>query len=483
MPVDDIGTANWAKNVAGVNVMHAISQAKKSRVFRRALAKIGQQNPQLKRAAQKFDLGNAGLQQALVQRAQNSPALAKAMGTMMQQIATPMGFVVNAGFNDNDDGALHYAVGKRRANEAKRASGDKIVAKKVGDLMFSWWMKVLPKAKELNPRIFDANHCAGVFDASDWTFHLKERLKREAPGKLKTVMRRTYAYDLGAGANRPEGVHHLVRIGARDMFGQLNTPTEVMKRAKMSKSSHMTNVILGKLSPDQLPALEVRPFAAAFGLRLYDGTTPKRSKLLSTLTTHYKNMVRQQESVLKDLGKNSPDEDKLWPTYKMAEANLRGHKAIYEARGQRAAALSKILSLRKSGASKSQIKVAWGKVKQARKAERDARAKMHREISAIGLSRNTISDATQYQGYIHGGQATAKQKFLEKRFEKDPAAMKAYAARAELHGKAFKAQIIHLYGRAQAAMKAVRGQLNPSSPRGRPAGQGRGHRVPVRAGR
>jgi len=73
MPVDDIGSANWAKNVATTNVVYGIKQAKKSRVIKQALAKIATQQPELKAACRKFELGNAKLMQALQQRAKSSP--------------------------------------------------------------------------------------------------------------------------------------------------------------------------------------------------------------------------------------------------------------------------------------------------------------------------------------------------------------------------------------------------------------------------
>lgn len=469
MPVDDIGSANWAKNVAMVNFTHGVMEAKQSKVFKRALADIARQKPELAAAAQKFDLSSSGLQQALGEQAGRNPALAKAMVTLMKQATSPTAFVVNAGFTDNTDGGLHYGMAKRQANEARRPTRDQVVTGKVANLLFQWWKKVLPNAKTLDPRLFAANHCAGVYDDADWLFALEAKIKREAPEMLKPVMRRTYSYDLGAGANRPDGVRHLTEIGAGDMFGQMNTPTSVLGKAKMGRWGHMTNQALGELNPDGVPSLKVKPFAAAFGLRLYDSPSAstknlsaRRSTFLATLAKRYGDSARHQESVLKDLRKESPAEDKLWTTYKIAEANLKGNRAIYEAKQQRALALSKLAKLKADGASKQQISAAWAVVKAARVTQKQAERDLSREISRVGLLRNRVTDATQYNLYIHGGQGTARQKHLERQ---GPAAMAAYKQRSERFGKAFAGQVVGLYGRAQVALQTVRQQLGqPAQP-------------------
>jgi hypothetical protein len=94
--------------------------------------------------------------------------------------------------------------------------------------------------------------------------------------------------------------------------------------------------------------------------------------------------------------------------------------------------------------------------------QKQAERGLSRDISRLGLMRNTITDATQYNLYFHGGQSTAKQNFLER---KGPAAMADYQRRSERFGKAFAGQVMGLYGRAQVALQTVRQQLGqPAQP-------------------
>jgi hypothetical protein len=508
MPVDDYGAATFGKNVAMVNFTHGIIQAKKSRVFQRALARIVREKPELREAARKFDLGNSELSAALQARAAKDPKLAVGMMTLFKTLSSPTVFVVNAGFTTNDDGGIHYGFAKRKANEAKRATRtDKVVSKKVADLLFDWWkvnLKDLKVAAVAKPRIFSANHCAGVADNADWLFMLEARLKKEAPKLVKTVMRSTYTNDFGAGANQPKGVRYRLDLGARDMFGQMNTPNEAMKHATLHQANHMMNKPAGELTPDGMPALPLRPFHAAFGLKMYDNApatqgrkaiSRRRARGLGKLATHFKNMAAKQKSVLADLEAQSPKEDKRWATYKSAVANLQGNRAIFEAKHQRALALAKVVKLRASGASKDEVAAAWKEAKKWRVTQKKAERDMHRAVERQGIYRNIMADAVQYHTYIHAGQGTARENMM-KQWPKPR--MEAHKAKAELQGKFLQKQAIWTYSRAMGSLQLVRNdfkmpekpvELVPSAagamPRRAAAAPGAGagaRRIPVRVG-
>lgn len=467
MPVDDYGSATMGKNVAAVNFKHALAAAKKSSVFQRAMAKIASKRPELKQAARTFDLGNAELRQELTTRAGGNPRLARAMLTLMKQISSPTAFVVNSGFTSNEDGGVNY-LAKRRANELGQPSGDKIVAEKMAGLLHDWWKAVLPSARELDPKIFSANHCAGAGDDSDWLFALERKLKRENPELLKQVMRRTYSYDLGAALPKPAGVRHLASIGtaATDMFGLDQTPTKVIARVKHERATHMLNEPLGRLNPDGVPSLKIKPFAKAFGIRLYDqpqdSTLPprvraqRRAKALSKLASHFGKMASKQKGMLDHMKRESPPEAKVWVTYQASEANLVGNQKIYQLKQQRALALAKIATLKAKGASGAELTAAWRQAKQLRVQQKQAEREMESRIATIGLRRNIATDAVKYQVWTHGGQASAQQRFLQK---KGPAYMQRYQERSQRYGQAAGQMLVNTYGRAKGALQAVDQQI------------------------
>lgn len=460
MPVDDFGSANWAKQISLVNGQHAVTAIAKTPAVKSALAAIAREKPALAGACKAGQVGDAGVMRELQAKAATNPLLAKAMSTMVKELLQPMAFVVH-GFG-TQDGSLHYGVFKRRANEARKATADKVVAAKLGDVMYDHF-KNAPSKQGVLPRVFTANHCAGTYEDSDWQFVLENRLKKESPKLAKQVMGRIFAYDLGAGANKPEGVHHVAQIGARDMFGQINTPTPVMGSARMVKGNHMLNSALGEASADGLPALQLRPFVEAFGLRLYDKAVPglvgkaaaaQRMNGLRNIAGAFAAASREQRKVLDDLRANSPAADKLWVTYQMAEANLRGHERIYAAQARRARALARVVYLRGKGAPKAEIEKAWREAKAAKAEARSAASMMRSTVSMQGIWRTlSWSDAIQYKGYVHGGQGTAKQKFLEQKLDKP--GMADYARKAAAADQLFKAQLGNFYGRAAAAMQAV----------------------------
>ncbi len=460
MPVDDFGSANWAKQIALVNGQHAMVAIAKTPAVKSALAAIAQAKPALAAACKAGQVGNPEVMRELQAKMATSPLLAKAMNTMVKELLQPMAFVVH-GFG-TQDGSLHYGVFKRRANEARKATADQVVAAKVADVMADHF-KNAPAKQGALPRIFTANHCAGTYEDADWQFVLQNRLQKENPKLAKQVMGRIFAYDLGAGANKPEGVHHVAQIGARDMFGHINTPTPVMGSAKMVKGNHMLNRALGEASPDGLPALQLKPFVEAFGLRLYDQAAPglvgkaaaaQRMNGLRNIAGAFAAASREQRKVLDDLRANSPAADKLWVTYQMAEANLRGHERIYAAQARRARALARVVYLRGKGAPKTEIAKAWREAKAAKAEARSAESMMKSTVSMQGIWRTlSWNDPIQYKSYVHGGQGTAKQKFLEQKLDKQGLA--DYGRKAAAADQVFKGQLGNFYGRAAAAMQAV----------------------------
>jgi hypothetical protein len=468
MPVDDFGSANWAKNISTVNSKHAFLAAVKSAPFRVALAAIAQQRPELAEAARSFDMSKAELVAALTERAQTDKALGQAYGALMRELFTPMGFVVHGfgvlGSTGEGRGGIHYGVHKRKANESERPTEDAVVAKKLADLVYDWWKAALPEAKQqgLPLRLFTANHCAGTYEDADWLYMLEAKLKKESPKLASEIMHRIYSYDLGAGANKPKGVHHVAQIGARDFFGQVNTTTQVMSKAKLVTAGHMLNETLGKLSSTGQGALELKPFTEAFGLPLYSKALPglsrkdqalRRMLQLRDMARAFRGAAKQQAATREDLDENSPASDKLWPTYQMADANLRAYEKVYSAMARRSLALARVVRLRAKGGSPAELRKAWGEVRDAKADARIAKSSMEAAVAAIGLWRTLgQTDAVAYRTYIHGGKETADQKMLE---GKGPAAMKKVQELGKAYGEAYKGQLVSFYGRASAAMQVM----------------------------
>ncbi len=468
MPVDDYGSANLGKTASVKNAVHAFLQARNAPVFRKAMHAIGKKDPALAAAAKKYDLGNAGMQQALAQRAATDPKLARALMTLTQELSKPTAFVVNGfGVAGNDAGSNYYGMHKQPANRRGQPTKDKVVAGKVADLLSSWWKEQFKLQKNApglpQPRLFSVNHCAGTYEDADWTRVLEKKLKKQDPKLARKVMNRTYAMDLGAGASRPDGVKHRVILGAMDMFGHLNTPSKVLGEAKIVNAGHMVNTPVGKELAAHQRALPLKPFHQVFGLSLYGRQVKgSRGKRLARMTRHYETMAQQQKGVRQVLDRESPREDKMWTTYRIAAANMEANGKIFEARARRAQALGKLAQLKKGGASAAEIKEAWAGVKQARRQERNIRSSLKTRVTMMGLGRNLVTDGIQYKTYIHGGQESAQQRHLEK---KGPKAVERHNARQLAAGRVMQAQMVDFYGRAKGALQAVRNQV-PQRERG-----------------
>jgi hypothetical protein len=154
----------------------------------------------------------------------------------------------------------------------------------------------------------------------------------------------------------------------------------------------------------------------------------------------------------------------------MAEANLIGREASYNAQAERALALVKVIEARQSGKPRA-VQKAWAQLRAAKEDQKDAESEAQATISGLGLWRTVgKTDALQYKLYIHGTQGTAVERHNKELLGEEGLAKRS--RKAKTYNKAYAAQLAGFYGRAMAAMKAAADGLKAPAEADAPAAEG-----------
>jgi hypothetical protein len=427
MPVEGYGSAMMAKNVTTMNSHLAEIMLQGSPVIKKALAKIAraaQGDAELAQAAlSKEALTNSKVVEALHARAQKDPKVAKVLEAYAMEISKPVAFIVH-GFGGNDK---HHYQHKFIANKRAKPSDDKVVAGKAADLLASWWTAqkdAVMAGKKV--RLFTANHCAGTYENADWTFHLQAKLNKQDPALAKKVMRRMYALDLGATANRPDGVWHRAYLGTSDTFGFMVSRSRGFENTTMVPGKgHMLNPMVHNHSPEELSgkALPIPPFGVAFPhlaaemARDFGYDLADRKTRIAQHGARYTTEAEQARAAVKALKTDVPEFERVWVPFKLAKATALANQAVAEAQVARASltetwrGLHEQLKAARKAKDEAKIAELAPKVKAARKAATHARNGLSSRSQSLDLNPigSAIAEALHTPSYwrVGSGETTA----------------------------------------------------------------------------
>ncbi|MCA9670491.1 MAG: hypothetical protein KC503_33070 [Myxococcales bacterium] len=379
MPTSEYASLAWARQNLDANAQRAIKAAKKSRVFKAALAAVVKANPSLAAAANKLDLHDKGLSAALDARAEHDRRFTPMWSALKAETSLPVAAVVNGfGVPDAGDGQKHYHSNIRPQNERGKPGPD-AVDEKVAKLLFERFkslaktmgetmgydqlptsqLAALLRRPEMRFLVGATliGHCAGASNSSNTAMHLAKLIKdgsSELPSG-KAFLGATRIIGYGAAFNVPEGMGKAVfYVGTRDQFGRLNSPLQALaKNVRNVDAGHMVNPH-AREEMKNVDQLRTRSWGEVFGHDPYgDATTrgaplskrlQQRKSKLERAAKHYSALAQKEGTLATQFAEWTRGSLKSFAlTTAVTKASLEYNQRVFEARAQRLGALAAIV--------------------------------------------------------------------------------------------------------------------------------------------